>query len=251
MPPVGNNAVAARRSVTEFDASFYVASLVGSLVVWLAGWRGSDWPAALFRVELFDRSGFTIWNPYWYAGHHVPAYSVLFPPLADLVGIGTIAIASTVASIVLFGRLARTHLEHAAAPLLAVFGAGVIANLAIGRLPFALGAAFALAGLVALDRRHPSWAVVAAVLASLSSPLAGAFLVLALVAWALADLRARAFVAGSVAVGALVPIFVFFEVFPQGGWFPYRGDEFLGTLRLPVASTYSPREVGERSASAH
>ncbi len=237
---------ASLRTLTEPDSTFVIASLLMSLTVWWAGWRGSDWPAQLFRVELFDQSGFTVWNPYWYAGHHTPAYSVLFPPIADFVGIGTIAIVSTVASIVLFGRLARAHLASGATPMLAVFCVGMLANLAIGRLPFALGAAFALAALVAHDHRRPVVATIAAVLASLSSPLAGAFLALAVAAWAGTEMRERARRAAPIALGALIPVLLFFAVFPQGGWFPYRGDEFLGTLALAGAIyLLAPREWRE------
>ena len=32
------------------------------------GWRGSDLPAQLFRVELFRRYGFVLWNSQWFGG---------------------------------------------------------------------------------------------------------------------------------------------------------------------------------------
>ncbi len=205
---------------------------MASLIVWLAGWRGSDWPAHLFRVELFDRSGFTVWNPYWYGGHDVPAYSIIFPPLADLVGIGPIAIASTVASVFLFNRLAHRSLPTAATVASGLFCLGMVANLAVGRLPFALGAVFALLALDLVSRHHTVWAIAAAALSSLASPLAGAFLALILAAWIAADLRTRVKPGLPIAAGALVPILFFFELFPESGWFPYRGDEFLGTLAM-------------------
>src|SRR5918911_1498316 len=43
-----------------------------------------DLAAHLFRAKLFSAEGFGIWNNWWYAGHHVPGYSVLFPPIAAL-----------------------------------------------------------------------------------------------------------------------------------------------------------------------
>ncbi|MEA2457594.1 MAG: hypothetical protein QOC95_566, partial [Thermoleophilaceae bacterium] len=47
--------------------------------------RTVDLAAHVFRAELFDREGFTIWNGAWYGGHHALAYSVLFAPAAGLI----------------------------------------------------------------------------------------------------------------------------------------------------------------------
>ena len=47
----------------------------------------ADLAAQLYRTELFEREGFAIWDNAWYAGHHLPGYSVLFPPLA-IVAVG-------------------------------------------------------------------------------------------------------------------------------------------------------------------
>src|SRR5205823_6532458 len=41
-----------------------------------------DLAAHLLRAKLFSSEGFGIWNNWWYGGHHVPSYSVLFPPIA-------------------------------------------------------------------------------------------------------------------------------------------------------------------------
>ena len=43
-----------------------------------------DLAAHLLRAKLFASEGFGIWNNWWYGGHHVPGYSVLFPPVAAL-----------------------------------------------------------------------------------------------------------------------------------------------------------------------
>lgn len=39
-----------------------------------------DLAAHLLRAKLFGAEGFGLWNNWWYSGHHVPGYSVLFPP---------------------------------------------------------------------------------------------------------------------------------------------------------------------------
>ena len=45
-----------------------------------------DLAAQVFRTELFQRAGMAIWNGSWYGGHYTLTYSVLFPPLAALLG---------------------------------------------------------------------------------------------------------------------------------------------------------------------
>ena len=48
--------------------------------------RVGDLAAQVFRTELFHRGGLAIWNSSWYGGHYILTYSVLFPPLAALLG---------------------------------------------------------------------------------------------------------------------------------------------------------------------
>ena len=45
-----------------------------------------DLAAQVFRTELFESAGLAIWNSSWYGGHYTLTYSVLFPPLAALLG---------------------------------------------------------------------------------------------------------------------------------------------------------------------
>jgi hypothetical protein len=77
--------------------------------------RPGDLAVHIFRAELFGREGFTIWNGHWYGGHHTPAYSVLSPPLASLVGPRVLLVGSCVACAALFEQLVRGHFgaEHA------------------------------------------------------------------------------------------------------------------------------------------
>src|SRR5918992_963403 len=66
-----------------------------------------DLVAHLYRADLFEREGFTVWNGNWYAGHHTPSYSVLFPPLAWLLGPGGLGAVSAMASAAIFDAIAR------------------------------------------------------------------------------------------------------------------------------------------------
>jgi hypothetical protein len=135
-----------------------------------------DLAAQVFRVELFQRGGLGIWNGSWYGGHYTLTYSVLFPPLAGLLGprlVGTLAV---VASAYLFDRLVRDRWGEAARPATLWFAAGVVTLLADGQLTFALGVAFALATLRALQVGRPPLAYLAATACALSSPVAAVFL---------------------------------------------------------------------------
>jgi len=40
-----------------------------AVVAAVAGWRGGDLPAALYRITLFHRHGLTLWDSQWYGGH--------------------------------------------------------------------------------------------------------------------------------------------------------------------------------------
>src|SRR5213080_1745751 len=65
----------------------------------------ADLAAQVYRTELFQRVGFTLWNGQWFAGHHAPGYSLLFPPLAAVLGPRVVGAVAAVASALLFERL--------------------------------------------------------------------------------------------------------------------------------------------------
>src|SRR3954452_4203834 len=66
-----------------------------------------DLAAQVFRTELFQRAGLAIWNGSWYGGHYTLTYSLLFPPLAALLGPRLVGMLAVVASSYLFDRLVR------------------------------------------------------------------------------------------------------------------------------------------------
>ena len=68
-----------------------------------------DLAAQLFRCELFAAHGFLAWNNYWYGGHYLLGYSLLFPPLGAAVGASAVGGLAAVAATGLFGVLARRH----------------------------------------------------------------------------------------------------------------------------------------------
>ncbi len=150
------------------------AALAAAMLAWNP--QVGDLAAQVFRTELFQRGGLAIWNGSWYGGHYTLTYSVLFPPLAALLGprlVGTLAV---VASSYFFDRLVRDRWGEAARWATLWFAAGVVTLLADGQLTFALGVSFGLAALRALQLGRTPWALVASAACALSSPVAAAFL---------------------------------------------------------------------------
>jgi hypothetical protein len=156
------------------------AALAAAMLAWNP--PVGDLAAQVFRTELFQRGGLGIWNGSWYGGHYTLTYSVLFPPLASLLGprlVGTIAV---VASSYFFDRLVRDRWGDAARWATLWFAAGVVTLLADGQLTFALGVAFGLAALRALQLNRTPWALVASAACALSSPVAAVSLAGVLIA---------------------------------------------------------------------
>jgi hypothetical protein len=198
-----------------------------ALAAVLAGWRGKDLPAQLYRVGLFHRAGLTLWDSQWYGGHWTLNYSVLFPPLAGLIGVQATEVASAAVAAWAFDRLVVGHFGEAARFGSLLFAVGTLAQVAIGQLPFLLGEALALGAYWAATRRRPRLAVGLALATSLASPLAGAFLVLALVSWMLAVWPRRRVALGAMIAGVASPLVVVGVLFPGQGYMPFPGIDVL------------------------
>jgi hypothetical protein len=183
-----------------------------------------DLAAQVFRTELFQRGGLAIWNGSWYGGHYTLTYSVLFPPLAALLGPRLVGTFAVVASSYFFDRLVRDRWGEAARWATLWFAAGVVTLLADGQLTFALGVAFGLASLRALQLQRTPWALAASAACALSSPVAGVFL------------------AGVLLAGAFDPQIQLKRL--TRGW---RGG---GGVRAGAASSSSPHRLSERGVAA-
>ena len=191
--------------------------------------RTPDLAAQLYRANLFDREGLGVWDNNWYAGHHVPGYSLVFPPLGALVGIRVLGALSAVGSALVFRRLAIGHFGSRARAGALWFGVATLGDLMIGRLTFSLGVTVGLAALLALQRRHLLLAAVLAALCSATSPVAGLFLALAGVALVLG--RPRSPRPGlTVGVPALAVAGALAIAFPEGGRQPFSQSAFIGAL---------------------
>jgi hypothetical protein len=199
-----------------------------------AGWLAfapptPDLAAQVYRAGLFEREGFAVFHLSWYGGHHLPAYSLLSPPLAALVGPRLLGAAAVIASVALFERLLRPHVGTRAARIATVwFALAATGDLLIGRITFSLGVTVGLAALLALQRGRTALGGALAVGCAAASPVAGVFLALAGTALAVGS-RSRGGLV--LAVAALATVLLLAAAFPEGGTQPYG----LAHAAIPVA----------------
>jgi hypothetical protein len=190
-----------------------------------------DLAAASYRSNLFSRVGLTLWDNSWYGGHHLLAYSLLAPGLGALIGPQPLAAISMILATALFALAIDGRFPARATRTAAIFFAlGASVALLSSRVPFDLGLAAGFAALVLAQRNRLAAALALSVLTALASPVAGAFLALAFLAWALTGPR-RAWPL-ALTVAALAPIAALAVAFPEGGTQPF------------VASAYFPDLLG-------
>jgi hypothetical protein len=200
----------------------------------------ADLAAQTFRADLFGSHGFLIWNNDWYAGHYLPGYSVLFPPLGAALGPRLVGAFAAVAAAGLFAALARRRYGDGARLGVLWFGAGTATLLLTGRMTFALGVAVGLGALLAVQRGRLALAAALAVLTSLASPVAGLFLALAGVAVMLAGERAAG---AAVAAPAALLTTALALAFPSTGEEPFVFTAFLPVPLFAAAALWLiPRE---------
>ena len=193
-----------------------------------------DLAAHLFRAQLFRAEGFGLWDNWWYSGHEIVGYSLLFPAVSAALTPQLAAALAATGSAAVFELLARRHFGPDAWLGAVLFGAATATDLYTGRLGFAFGLLPALGAVLALDRRRVPPACAIAVLTALAAPLAALFTALGAAGWAVAALldhrRPSAVLAPTaVAASALVPVGLLALAFPEGGSEPFG----LATL-VPV-----------------
>jgi hypothetical protein len=188
-----------------------------------------DLSAATYRSDLFSRVGFTLWDNSWYGGHHLPAYSLLAPALGALIGPRLIVAISTIVATALFVAVIDGWFPPRATRIAgAWFALGASIAMLSSRVPYDLGFAIGLGAVLAARRRRPALALALSVLTALASPVAGAFLALAFLAWTLAGPRRVR--PAALTVAALAPIALLALLFPEGGTQPFAASAFYPAL---------------------
>ena len=238
-----------RRGLLAVVAPALGTSVVLSAAFLLAPAMGTDLAAQQARADFFDRYGWAPVDFGWYGGVAQFGYSLLTAPLGALIGMRVLGAAAAVVAAVAFAWLLwRTAVRR---PVLgAVLGALVFAaNLASGRITFAVGLALALLALCAAapDPARPARAGrVAAVLllgafATWASPVAGLFAGLVGAALLLTGPARAGFrswrpegrwpLALSLCVGPVVALAPMALLFGNGGRQPFTAE----SLRIHIA----------------
>jgi hypothetical protein len=200
-----------------------------ALVAMQLHWHGVDWPAQLYRVQVFRTSGWVSYDTGWYSGNVPAAYSSLYPPVAALFGLGFVAVASVAAAAWAFDRLVTVQFGPRARLGSLCFAAGMVVQVVIGQLPFLLGMALGLLALLALTTMRTRSAIVFAVACALSSFVAALFVILA-AASIFASRRESRMAAAAVAAAALTPIMIVAVVYRQVGRFPFPAPTLASVL---------------------
>jgi hypothetical protein len=182
-----------------------LAAIAASLLVWLAP-PGGDLAAHEYQRSLFLGHGFTLWDNFWYAGRYTfVGYSVLYYPLAALLGIELLAVLTVAVAAGAFTRLFEREWGRSArwaGRSFALVWPGVILA---GEFPLALGIVLALLCLLALQSGRRWTGAVFILLALAASPVA--FVLLAVVLVGLAAGRRPALRLRASAVPALTVVF--------------------------------------------
>jgi hypothetical protein len=191
--------------------------------------QSPDLAAASYRSDLFSRVGFTLWDNSWYSGHHLLAYSLLAPALGALVGPQPLAAISMILATALFAKVIDGRFPTSATRAAAIFFAlGASVSLLSSRVPFDLGLAIGLGSVLLAQQKRLALTLVLSVLTALASPVAGAFLALAFLAWALAGpARSRPLV---LTIAALAPVALLTLAFPEGGTQPFVASAYFPDL---------------------
>jgi hypothetical protein len=216
----------------EAMLSAAAAASIAAALAWL-GPPGTDFAAHAYQRTVFLEHGFTLWNNFWYAGRYsFITYSLIYYPLAALLGIrllavATIALAAFAFAIVLWREWgAETRWSSRT---FAVVWAGIVLSAAF---PFALGMSLALLAIWALQAGKRWRFAALATLTLAASPLAFLLLVLVLGGVVLAQRDALWHnwvpVVG-VAAAALAEV-ALWRIFPGGGRFPFSGLELTAGL---------------------
>jgi len=218
------------------------AALAAAYLIWQP--PSLDLAAAEYRASLFGHAGFVLWDAQWYGGHHVPGYSVVFPPLAYWLGPRLLGVLAVVAAATLFERIARARYGSDAWLGATWFAAGAAATLFSGRITFALGLPFALGALLALQRERRALALALALLTGLASPVDALFLALAGAAYALGVRRP---VGLALAAAALAPVLALAIAFPEGGVEPFGFTSLWPVLLYAPVALLLVLARGERT----
>ena len=208
-----------------------LAASLAALLLWATP-PGIDWAAHAYQRTFLIQHGFVIWNNFWYAGRYsFVTYSLIYYPLAALLGIRALALASIAAAALGFSLVVLRQWGPAAklsSRTFAVLWVGIVGSAAF---PFALAIAFALLGIRALQGGRRGRFAILTLLTLAASPLA--FVLLGIVAGGALlsrrSLRNVGVPAAAVVIGGAAELLLL-RLFGDGGRFPFPFVELIPAL---------------------
>ena len=236
VPVSGGRVVPSR--VAALSRYAWLLPVAGSAILIGVGLRGFDLAAQEYRVWAFGTQGYLLWDLNWYGGHADLGYSVLFPLCASLLGTVPLMVGASAVSTALAGWLIGPARTWPAVLARWWFAISTMADVVVGRGPFAAALPFAVGALLAVKGRRMWLAAGCALLTSLFSPLAAVFLMLAglilntIIGWR----RVTPLLAAS--AGVLVAALA-----GDGGFFPFPWTALVGQLAIvAVGVLVTPRD---------
>lgn len=245
---------------------------IGVALVLVGAWlivapRTPDLAAQAYRSDLFSRLGMVVWDNNWYGGHHMPGYSLVYQPLAALLGMRILGALAVLCSAAIFATIARSEFGPRTTLAAMWFAVAAAGDVWIGRLTFALGVTFALGAVLAAMRAqagdrdlreapssgasaapHASssraarskrrfvllaLATLCAALSAATSPVAG--LLLALAAGTDVVVHRRSQPGIPLIVAVLVVVLPLEALFPEGGFEPFGAESLAASLAVTLA----------------
>jgi hypothetical protein len=207
-----------------------LAASLASVVAWVAP-PGVDFAAHVYQLDVFVKHGFDLWTNYWYAGRYTfVGYSLIYYPLAALVGIKLLAVLSAATATAAFTLIARDTWGEQTAWSTRLFAVVTAASVLTAAFPYGLGLALSLAALLALARGRLAWFAVLVGLTLAASPLAFLFLFVILCAIGVSRHERAITKPATVVAVACVSAVLFWRLFPDPGRFPFPAADLLAAL---------------------
>lgn len=212
------------------------AASLAALLIWL-GPPGNDLAAHVYQRTVFVHDGFQLWNNFWYGGRYsFVTYSVLYYPLAGVLGIKPLAVASIATAALAFAVIVGRQwgpLARWSSRTFAVVWAGLVISAAF---PFALGIALGLLCVWALQAGKRWRFGILAVLTVAASPLAFLLLALFLAGIGLGMReRGRRLLVPTVIIGGIgASQFLLARAFSDGGQYPFSVFELCSIMLFCV-----------------
>jgi hypothetical protein len=221
-----------------------IAASLAAFLLWATP-PGIDWAAHAYQRTFLLQHGFQIWNNFWYAGRYsFITYSLIYYPLAALLGIKVLALTSIASaamafSIVLYRQWGRD--SRVSSRTFALLWVGIIGAAAF---PFALAVSFALLALWALQEGRRGRFALCAILTLAASPLAFMLLTIVMAGVVLSRRSIRTFgVPIAIVAACCVGELLLFRLFGDGGRFPFQTLQLLPGIGFAVVGLVLTRGV--------